>query len=168
MKKLFVLIPLLVAALVLPVAGQTVTAWSESMNPGTNNITTNGGWLTSVSLTATGATTLVRIFDSSYRSNYIWTPVFTNSARVLVTVTEVYTNVLDGGTAFRSTNTYTALSNSLLSSKWTNVFPMLVSVVVPTNTTYTVTFPGDGIPFTRGLFLTNTAGGTYSVTYRQR
>lgn len=165
MKKLFVLIPLL-AALVLPVAGQTLTTWSATVDPGTNNITTNGGWLTSFSFYGTNeAPSTMRLFDCSARSNYVWTAVFTNSARINVTVTELVTNV-HGGSWY--TNTYTASSNALTSAKWTNIYPLLASATVGSNVVYSVTYPGEGIPFTRGLFLTNTGGGTFTFTYRTR
>lgn len=177
MKKFFAIITLITGlAYVTPAA----TIWTAQTPGGVDSLTNlvtsgikanlSGGYLNAISISPTGAASRVTIYDSWSISNIVNIGAYTNMVQTNYTATEYYTNISAYGTGSVTigvtTNTFTAVSNIVYTVAAANYsLPTMLVVNVNSNGVYTATFPGKGLPFGRGLLLTNTAGCDISITY---
>lgn len=160
MKNLIKVIALAVLGFGLNLQAAT---WSGTIAADFTNVVTSGGVLQSLTLSSTGAATRVTIWDSGTVSNHIAIATYTNAAITAYTATVTYTNTF--GTTNTGTYTYTAVTNALTrnAGNTTRTYPVVWAGTISSNNVVTLNF--SGMSFNRGLLLTNTGGGTFTVTY---
>lgn len=157
MKRFIALVSLMLGLSFGGLQAATFT-WVDA--PNVTNILATGGKLNSVALTSTGAVTTLLIYDSPYITNFVNMKAYTNASVTNYTATYTYTNL----TGTTNSYTYSATTNATGTvNAAAKVYPILGMWTAPSNTTVTLTF--DNLYFNRGLLLTNTGGGTFTVNY---
>lgn len=153
---------LMVVALLVAVDTFAASVVVTSTNGPTSII--QGGCKTSqiiIANTNTTANSMFYFFDSPTNVITYTNAAYTNITQSVGQVTNIYTNYFNVPT----TNVFAGAiltTNTVIAN--TNNYPLMLNVLVPSNTTMTVDFVQK---FTFGVTVTNQAGGNITVTYSQ-
>jgi len=160
-KKLFVGVATFATSLVIGYSAQLSQLYNTAS---TNNlIGTNGIAINSITIANAGTNQLtIKFFDSpNINLGVTNTTGYTNFTMTTISVTNIYTNY----NLALETNVYTAITNTAnVLAGFTNSYPVLLTLVVPTNTTTTY-IPATYMYAFQGLTTTNnTCGASSTVT----
>jgi hypothetical protein len=143
-------------------ARTTSTVAAQLPANSSSSVTNGGGNLVSITVinTNTTANLTISFYDSPSTNINYTNAAYTNYIMVTSTTNEIYTNVVGR----LNTNTYSVstITNQTVSAN-TNNFPLITTIVVPTNST--AVWPASGTRFVRGITSTNNNTGHGGITY---
>lgn len=164
MKKFFLSIGLIAALAVtsvqaastsVSVAGGSMTNFSLLINNAPLKVTQI--------IVSSAGTNLVNVgFVDTFTNQLGYTnAAYTNSLTYVTNFVSVWTNYYGVTNTVTNSASLVDITNNAVAAT-TNLFPIRFQIVTPTNSTYTVN--SAGTYFNNGLWLTNTGGGTATVT----
>ena len=166
MKKLIknlklLTVVLMCSLLTLPAFAASVTLSIGAASAGTN-LVVGAGQITSLVFSGAGAAAVkVQLFDGITNSTTYVIGAYTNYTPTVVSVTNVYSTLLDSTV----TNIYTVITNVPATiAQSTNTLRSLGAFSIPTNETVTITYDTAN-PFFRGITATNNGALTITVNY---
>lgn len=165
MKKLMKNIKVPVVAMlafllaILPVMGASVTYGPTVAS--TNNVVATSGNITSLVLSGTTNTVLVKLFDASTNTLTYVIGAYTNYTVNVYTNTQTWTDIL-GASVTNSYKFWTNVPSTVAQS--TNNFRILGTFSVPSGETVTINYDA-AHPFWRGVTVTNSGQVNITVNY---